>query len=251
MPEPRARLSVHAIGAAVRPDGGHRPVAALERVAHAQALGDLVAAARGVPAERLRLLPPGRTGGVAAQALAALGPPPEAEPLYLVRSGPLRDPRVAELARLVHTVGWHGEDIGVTHLDELGGALVFDLLSWAMPAAATALICDEPPFTESPNAVPLRAVSLRVRRGPGPLDVLGCGEGAPPPGAGRRFTGAGPCDAWLALRDAIEEHHLMPGDRALLHTRGPDREGWLALEATSPAALHLPQGPGQGEAVEP
>ncbi|RKN05110.1 hypothetical protein [Streptomyces radicis] len=250
MPDPQALLSVHALGAAVRPDGGHRPVAALERVAHARALGDLVAAARGVPAERLRLLPPGRTGGVAVQALAALGPPPDEQPLYLVRSGPLRDPRVAELARLVHTVGWDGEDIGVTHLDELGGALVFDLLSWAMPAAATALICDEPSFTESPNAVPLRAVSLRVRRGPGPLRVLGCGEGAPPPAAGRRFTGAGPCDAWLALRDAVGGGELTSGDRVLLHTRGPEREGWLVLEATSPAALHLPPGAERGEAGE-
>ncbi|WP_165984848.1 hypothetical protein [Streptomyces sp. YIM 98790] len=185
--------------------------------------------------------------GVSALALAALaarGEDARDEPLFFVRSGPLRDAMVAELAGLVHRFRWEGDDMGLTHLEELGGILVLDLIEWAVPAGATALICDEPLYADArAGGARFSAVALRLRRGTGPLQVVACGEGAPPGApdtAGHLFTGRGPCDAWLAAHQALAAGRIAPGDTLLLHTKGPRREGWLTLHATDPARLRLP-----------
>lgn len=242
MPE----VSIEAISVAVRQHPGYRPVAALDATEDLPLLVADVARFSGIPPERLWLLDPddGRAPDVATPALAALGAPAADEPLFLVRSGPPRDPYAVELARLVHEAGWAGEDVGVTHLDELGGTVIFRLLSWVVPegATATVVICDDPLFTDAAHGSrPIAAVAVRVRRGPGPLRVLGCGEGAPNnhQDAGSRFAGAGPCDGWLALHAALRSGRVADGDRVLLHTRGPAREGWLSMVAVDTEGLLL------------
>lgn len=248
MPEVGA-LSVEAISVAVRQHPGYRPVAALDDDAgELRPLVEDVARYSGVPADRLWLLAPDdrRAAEVAAPALAALGPPSADEPLFLVRSGPPRDPYAVDLARLVHEAGWAGEDVGVTHLDELGGTVIFRLLSWVVPegATATVLICDDPLFTDAAHGSrPIAAVGVRVRRGPGPLRVLGCGEGTPAGSVAStvagRFDGAGPCDGWLALHAALRSGRVADGDQVLLHARGPAREGWLSMVAVDTEGLLL------------
>ncbi|RKN05116.1 hypothetical protein [Streptomyces radicis] len=240
-----AHLSVHALSVATRLHTDHRPLndfpaAVLPRARR-------VAEAGGIPLEHLVVASPedaeAEGPDVSALALAALGPPPDEQPLFLVRSGPLRDAKVAALAGLVHASGWRGEDIGVTHLDELGGALVFDLLSWAMPAAATALICDEPLFADArAGGVWFTAIGLRIHRGPGPLRVIACGEGPPPATpAAHHITGRTASEPWLTLHTTLSGTPLPPGTRILLHTRGPRRECWLTLETTSAGTLALPR----------
>jgi hypothetical protein len=241
-----SELSVGAIAVAFEEYPDYRPVAALEDGDELRLLAGGVAVAGRVPLERLEVLAPcGDAKDVGSLALATLGVPTEPQPLFLVRSGPLRDPYVAALAQLVHESGWPGEDFGITHLDELGGTAVFDLLEWAVDdgAAATALVCDEPVFADSLHGTqPVAAVALRVRRGPGPLRVHGSGEGAPHAGvrdARHRYTGSRPCDGWLALHAAAAAGRIADGDRILLHTQGPHRQGWLLLEATRTADLRL------------
>ncbi|WP_410667775.1 hypothetical protein [Amycolatopsis sp. cmx-4-68] len=198
-------------------------------------------AAAGIPLSRLMVrIPEDDDVDVAAQVLAALGPPVLPQPLFFVRSGPLRDPNVAALAGLVHRSGWAGEDIGLSHLDELGGTAVFGLLEWAVETDATAVVCDEPLFADEAAGQPrFAAVGLRLRRGAAPLTVSGCGEGKPALAGDHRFTGRGPCDAWLAFCAALAEGVVADGERVLLHTRGPLREGWLSLLAVDVAALRL------------
>ena len=178
MPE----LSVDAIGVAFVPPDYQRAQALDPGAEFAMQAGG-VAHFSGVPMERLLVLRSELDGesDVSSLALACLGPPAEPQPLFLVRSGPERDPYVVELARIVHGAAWAGEDVGITHLDELGGTLVFDLLDWAVPAAgATVLVCDDPAYVdESQDTSRIGAVAIRLRRGPGPLRVLGCGEGSP------------------------------------------------------------------------
>ncbi|MCX4750464.1 hypothetical protein OG455_33980 [Kitasatospora sp. NBC_01287] len=202
----------------------------------------------GIPAEHVLVLSSQDTTGgepdVSALALAGLGAPPVEQPLFLVRSGPLRDSMVASLAQLVHESGWVGEDVGITHLEELGGTVVFDLLGWAVPqeSGATVVVCDEPLFADARVPGHFAAVGLRVRRGAGPLRVAGCGEG-PPDGAvgavAHRFSGRGACDGWLALHRALAAGRVRDGERVLVHASGPLREGWLLLDAVDTAALRL------------
>lgn len=181
---------------------------------------------------------------VSALALAALGPPAREQPLFLVR-GMTRDSRVAALAGLVHGSGWAGEDVGITHLEELSGTVVFDLLDWAVPeeTGATVLICDEPPIADARlGGALLAAVALRVRSGEGPLRVLDCGEGppgAPAEQAEHRFGGSGPCDGWLALHEALTAGRIGDGERILIQARTPLHEGWLLLRAEATADLRL------------
>ncbi|WP_410606672.1 hypothetical protein [Amycolatopsis sp. lyj-109] len=198
-------------------------------------------AAAGIPLSRLMVrIPEDDDVDVTAQVLAALGPPALPQPLFFVRSGPLRDPNVAALAGLVHRSGWAGEDVGLTHLDELGGTAVFGLLEWAVETEATAVICDEPLFADAAGGHPrFAAVGVRLRRGAAALTVSGCGEGKPALTGAHRFTGRGPCDAWLAFCAALAEGVVADGERVLLHTRGPLREGWLSLLAVDVAALRL------------
>lgn len=204
----------------------------------------------GIPREHVLVLrPPGEddTGhgpDVSTLALAGLGAPATAQPLFFVRSGPLRDGMVAALAQLVHESGWAGEDVGLTDFEELGGTAVFDVLEWAVPAqsGATAVICDEPVFLDARVPGRFSAVGLRLRRGPGPLRLLGCGEGAPGDEAERAehwFSGRGPCDGWLGLHEALRAGKVRDGERVLIQARGPMREGWLLLEAVEIAALLL------------
>lgn len=243
-------LSIEAIGVAFQQRAAYRPVAALDATDDLLPLASKVAEFSGIPLERLWMLAPdvgpdGQAADVGTLALAALGPPARDQPLFLVRSGPQRDPYVVELARLVHETGWTGEDVGITHLDELGGTVVFNLLDWAVPerTVATALICDDPLFTDAlKGSTSVAAVSLRVRRGPGPLRVLGCGEGAPG-AAGQdvdvHITGRGACEGWLAVHAALTAGQISDGDQVLMHTRGPAREGWLSMAVVETAGLLL------------
>ena len=264
-----SELSVGAISIASRRNPDYRPTTTLAESADLMQLVQATADVTGIPIDQLVMLAaPGDEDDVSALALAALGPPADEQPLFLVRSGPVPDAYSAVLARLVHDAGWSGSDVGITHLDELGGTMVFDLLTWALPeqTGATALICDEPLFADAlAGPAPIAVVGLRVWRGSGPLRVLGFGEGAPGVGAGpvinpdtgtdtdtgsytgtgtgavagHRFTGSRPCDGWLALHAALAAGRIVDGDLIFLHTRGPLREGWLSLEAVDVAALRL------------
>ncbi len=243
-------LSVDAIGVALARHPNYLPLSAFAADVVPRARS--VAESLGIPLPHLMVVAPEDTAetgepDVSALALAALGPPEADQPLFFVRSGPLRDAKVAALARLVHEAGWAGEDVGITQLDELGGTIVFDLLDWAIDWAvpdgvgATVLICDEPLFADARQGGEFfAAIALRVRRGPGPLRVLGCGEGAPGSaefGADQRYVGSGPCDGWVALRAALAAGEVADGDRVLLHTKGPLREGWLALHVVDTGGL--------------
>ncbi|MDI5964572.1 hypothetical protein POF50_016500 [Streptomyces sp. SL13] len=240
-----AGLSVDAFAAATLPFANYLPLStfAVETVPSVRLEQE-----HGIPPEHLMVLSSEDLAGegpdVSALVLASLGAPPVEQPLFLVRSGPLRDSMVAALAQLVHEAGWAGEDVGVTHLEELGGTVVFDLLGWAVPqeSGATVVICDEPLFADGRRDGRFAAVGLRLSRGAGPLTVAGCGEGPPgaeAPAADHRFGGRGPCDSWLALHEALAAGRIGAGERVLLHARGPLREGWLLLEAADPAALRL------------
>ena len=248
-----AELSVHALSVAAVPHTDYRPLSDFPEALLPRARR--VAEGHGIPLEHLLVVNPqdaaeAGTPDASVRALAALGPPSADETLLLVRSGPLRDAKVAALAGLVHAFDWPGDDLGVTHLDELGGVLALDLPRWALDegARASTLICDEPLFADARLAMAwFTTVGLRVVRGPGPLTFRGCGEG-PPPDDGRRglggtryLTGRAPCDVWLALRGLLHRGQFSPGDGALLHTRGPRREGWLRLEVTDPGGVYLPE----------
>lgn len=176
--------------------------------------------------------------------LAAIGVPDDDQQLFLVRSGPLRDPMVTLLARVVFRSGWRGDDIGITHLDELGGTIAFEMLEWAIPGdVATVLISDEPIFTDDRVGTGrFAAVAMRVHRGPGPLRVLAAGEGAPGdlPDVDWRFVGTGPCDGWLDVHAALTAGEIADGARILLHTKGPLREGWLLAQVVDAAGIAVP-----------
>jgi len=240
-----AGLSVEAVGVATLPFENYLPLASFP--ADEIPLFQLERE-HGIPPEHtLVLWTEGTTSDgpdVSSLVLAGLGAPATAQPLFLVRSGPLRDSMVASLAQLVHESGWAGEDVGITHLEELGGTAIFDLLEWAVPAdtGATVLICDEPLFADARVPGRFAAVGLRVRRGEGPLRVVGCGEGAPGDGTGHvahRFSGRRPCDGWLAFHEALAAGKVNDGERVLVHARGPLREGWLLLDAVDPASVRL------------
>ncbi|HEY0495435.1 MAG TPA: hypothetical protein VGD48_06790 [Kutzneria sp.] len=198
----------------------------------------------GIPVEHLIVVNPADSDlpELSDLALAAVGVPDDDQPLFLIRSGPLRDPMVTLLARMVLKFGWRGEDIGITHLDELGGTVGFELLDWAIPDVATVLICDEPVFADARVGTGRFAtVGLRVRQGPGPLLVLDAGEGAPESFSDVewRFTGSGACDGWLDVHAALSAGDIADGDRILLHTKGPLREGWLLAQVVDAAAVEL------------
>jgi hypothetical protein len=238
-----AGLSVEAVSAATLPLENYVPLASY---------GIAVPRARlerehGIPFEHALVLPLQDAAwdgpDVSGLALAGLGAPGQAQPLFLVRSGPLRDSMVAALAQLVHESGWAGEDLGITHLEELGGTAVFDLLRWAVPpeTGATVVVCDEPLFVDARAPGRFKAVGLRLRHGAGPLRVLGCGEGgsADTDSAEHRFSGRGPCDGWLAFHEALTAGKVQDGERVLVHARSPLREGWLLLEAVDVASVQL------------
>jgi hypothetical protein len=240
-----AGLAVAALSAVTAGTTVYRPVASFGDAIPAQVR--IILESGCIPPEHLLVAFPDEPGNagpdVTAAALAALGPPPARQPLFLVRSDPLRDPMVAPLARLVHESGWAGEDIGITHLEELGGTVIFDLLGWALPeAGGTVLICDEPLGIDARSG-PGRfaATGLQLQRGPGPLQVTACGTGdsGPRPGTATVFAGPGPCDAWLALHAALRAGEIASGDDILLRAQAPARSGWLTLHAAEPSAVRL------------
>jgi hypothetical protein len=176
---------------------------------------------------------------VAERALTGLGRVDPPEPFYLVRSGPGTDPFVAMLPRLVHGCAGLGDDLGITHLDELGGLVMFGMLSWSVPESggAVVLVVDQPVYVPGEAApTTVSAVALRIRRGPGPLAVTAWGEGAPPvaalAAAAAVFHGPGPCDAWLALHDAMRAGSVADGERVLLRAGADGHSAWAELEVT-------------------
>jgi hypothetical protein len=244
-------ISIEALSVAVDTSPLYRPAAA-----YGESWAGLPAAVRSgsVPPEHLLVREPDETGepGVAALALAALGTPARRQPLFLIRSGPLRDPSSALLARLEHDSGWDGGELGISLLEEQGGTLVFDLLDWALDdgAGGSVLVCDEPLCADARDGAPrFCAVGLRVRRGPGPLRVLACGEGEPPRAradqeqrpAAVRLAGRGPCDCWLSLHRTLARGEIHDGDRVMLSASGtgPGRAGWLLVQADKVADLTL------------
>ncbi|GAB3465378.1 hypothetical protein [Actinophytocola sediminis] len=191
--------------------------------------------------------PPG--ADVAERALAALGRLDHPEPFYLVRSGPGPDPFVAMLPSLVHQFPWLGDDLGITHLDELGGLALFGLLSWSVPAGggAIALVVDQPVYVPDDHTpATVSAVALRVHRGAGPVRVTAWAEGPPPVAAlasvSAVFSGPGPCDAWLALHEALRSGTVRDGDRVLLRAGRGDAEAWGQLEIIDRGGLRLGTG---------
>jgi hypothetical protein len=232
-------LTIEALAVAVADTPAYRPANELADGHELRSLSRTIAGMREVGLDRVAVLDARPDGvDVSSRALAALGRPAvPGQPVYLVRPEPESEPFVATLARLVHELDWPaGDDLGVTHLEELGGVLIFELLSWLVDPAvgATVLVVDEPLFVDGahrPSTV--SAVALRVGAGDGPIRVLDWGEGAPAATAAHVFlTGAGPCDTWLALHTALRAGRIAAGDRVLLRTRGPRREGWVLLEVT-------------------
>ncbi|MEU7449786.1 hypothetical protein [Streptomyces diastaticus] len=244
-------LYVDRLAITVRSRPRLKPTAELHRTHQRRQVAHLLATRRGVPEERIKVRQPldddpADAGDflITQRALAALGPPPERpHTLYLVRSGPLLDPMVAPLTATVHTMDWHGDEVGISHLEEQGGTLVFDLLAWAVPegAGATVVVVDDPAYVDETIENPAFA-AVAVRLAPtGAMCVRACGEGMPPgpdtePYA-HRFSGTGPCDAWLELYAALESGAVKRGESALLHTVGRERQGWVLIEAVRPDRL--------------
>ncbi|WP_353942649.1 hypothetical protein ABII15_13990 [Streptomyces sp. HUAS MG91] len=193
-----------------------------------------VAEYSGRPVDRLRMLTARADGeDVVETALRALGPPPGPQPFVLVHSGADRDTLGAALPRLVHEMGWEvTEDMGLTHLGDLGGAAVVDLVSWwADPrAGATAVVLDQPLFALA-DAVPerLTAVGLRFGAGDGPLRVLARGEGGPVPESDHVFSGPGACGGWPELHRALQHDEPRPDDRILVRCGAGEHHAWVLL----------------------
>jgi hypothetical protein len=235
-------LVVDAIAVAVDEKPNYLVAAELED-ANLREMAKVIAGLGVAPFERLAMLADTTDGSdVSARALAAMGPPAAPHQLYFVRSGPDADPFVAMLPRLVHHLGWVTEDFGITHLDELGGTSVLELLSWAADpgSGSTAVVVDEPVFADADALPPsLSAVALRVHSGTGPVRVLSWGEGAPgTDGVSHVFAGRGPCDSWIGLHAALRTGVVADGDRVLLHACG-GREGWALLDIADAQGVEL------------
>lgn len=215
----------------------------------------MIARNRGIPAERMYVREPvpdnpadAADYAITWQALDLLGPPDHDQTLFLVRSGLVIDPMTAPLAATVHAVGWTGDDVGITHLEEQGGTQVFSLLDWAVPEdrGATVVIVDDPAYVDVQAEKPaFAAVALRLAR-TGALRVVASGEitrGARAlPAAARHaliLSGPGACDAWLDLHAALSSGTFQQGQLVLLRTTGGMRQGWLLLEASQPHELRM------------
>jgi hypothetical protein len=250
-----ASLYIDALAVAVRTRPLLQPSAGLPQRNQRRRVAQMIARNRGIPADRmyLRQPVPGNAAdaadyAVSSRALEALGPPDHGQPLFLVRSGPVIDPMTAPLAATVHAVGWAGDDVGITHLEEQGGTQVFSLLDWAVPAdlGATVLIVDDPAYVDVQTEKPtFAAVALRLAR-TGALRVVAAGEISPGaqalPAAARQariLSGPGACDAWLDLQAALSSGTVRRGERVLLRTAGDERQGWLLLEASRPRELRM------------
>jgi hypothetical protein len=249
-----ASLHIDALAIVVRTRPLLQPSAELPQRNQRRRVAQMIARNRGIPADRmyLRQPVPGNPAdaadyAVSSRALEALGPSDHGQPLFLVRSGPVIDPMTAPLAATVHAVGWAGDDVGITHLEEQGGTQVFSLLDWAVPAdlGATVVIVDDPAYVDVQTEKPsFAAVALRLAR-TGALRVVASGETARAralPAAARHarnLFGPGACDAWLDLHAALSSGTVRQGELVLLRTAGDEREGWVLLEASRPEELRM------------
>jgi hypothetical protein len=253
-----ADLYIEALATAVRSRPRLHPSAELPRRNPRHQVANMIARNRGIPAERMHIRQPVLDDPADAadyatirRALDALGPPDDDQTLFLVRSGPVIDPMTAPLAATAHAVGWTGDDVGISHLEEQGGTQVFRLLTWAVPEdrGATVVIVDDPAYVVDQAEKPaFAAVALKLARA-GALRVVGSGEfspGAPLPAEAEAdarhthvFSGPGACDAWLDLYAALSSGAVGQGERVLLRTVGVERQGWLLLEAAQPHDLRM------------
>jgi hypothetical protein len=220
-------------------------------------VANMIARSRGIPSERMYVRQPVPDDPADAadyattwRALDALGPPDEDQTLFLVRSGPVIDPMTPPLAATVHAVGWTGDDVGISHLEEQGGTQVFRLLDWAVPEdrGATVVIVDDPAYVDVQAEKPaFAAVALRLAR-TGALRVVASGkiplaaQALPAEAEAQRthlLSGPGACDAWLDVCAALSSGAVGAGELLLLRTVGDGRQGWLLLEAIQPQELRM------------
>jgi hypothetical protein len=242
-----ASLYIDALAIASRSRPQLQPSAELPRRNPRRRVADMIARNRDIPAERMYVRQPlpgdladAADYAIICRALDALGPPDDNQTLFLVRSGPVIDPATALLAATVNAVGWAGDDVGISHLEEQGGTEVFRLLDWAVPQdrGATVVIVDDPAYVDVQAEKPaFAAVALRLAR-TGALRIVASGEisrqaRALPPQARHAHILSGPraCDAWLDLHAALSSGTVQPGGLMLLRTAGDERQGWLLLEA--------------------
>jgi hypothetical protein len=215
----------------------------------------MIARNRGVPAERIYIRQPvpdnqadAADYALTVRALDTLGSADHDQTLFLVRSGPVIDPMMAPLAATTHAVGWTGDDVGISHLEEQGGTQVFSLLHWAVPGdrGATVVIVDDPAYVDVLADKPaFAAVALRLAR-TGALRVVASGQiplGARGLPAEARhahiLSGPGACDAWLDLHAAMLSGTVREGELVLLRTVGDEQQGWLLLEASQLHELRM------------
>lgn len=250
-----ANLYIDAIAIAIRSRPRLQSSAELPRRNPRRREADMIAHNRGIPAERMyvRQPVPGDPADAADyaitwRALDALGPPGRDQALFLVRSGSVIDPMTAPLAATAHAVGWTGDDVGISHLEEQGGTQVFNLLDWAVPEdhGATVVIVDDPAYVAVQIEEPaFAAVALRLAR-TGALRVAASGEDsvgtrALPPEARHAhvLSGPGACHAWLYLHAALSSGAVKQGELVLLCTVGDEQRGWVLLEASRPHELRM------------
>ncbi len=171
-------LVVEAIAVAVLERPAYLSIADFVPDPDMMALARAVAERNELPLERLRFLADRPDLDVASVALDELGPPRDKQPVLLVRSGSDPDPFVSALARMVTGRPWVDEELGLTHLDELGGTAVLEFLDWFMPdSGATVLIVDQSPIMDVQTTRPSpAAVALRVGRGCGLIRVVSWGR---------------------------------------------------------------------------
>jgi hypothetical protein len=242
-----AHLHIGAIAIAVRSRPRLEPSAGLPQRNQRRQLANMIARKRGIPAERMYVRQPvpgdpadAADYAITRRALDMLGSPDHDQALFLVRSGPVIDPMTAPLAAALHSVGWAGDDVGISHLGEQGGTAVFRLLDWAVPEGegATVVVVDDPAYVDVQAEEPtFAAVALRLAS-TGALRVVASGEIALSaralPAAARHahvLSRPGACGAWLALHAALSSGTVQPGDLVLLRTEGGEQQGWLLLEA--------------------
>jgi hypothetical protein len=248
-------LYIDALAIVVRSRPRLQPSAELPPRNQRRRIANMIAHNCGIPRERMHVRQP--VPGDAAdaadyaitwRALDALGPPDHDQTLFLVRSGPVIDPMMEPLAATAYAVGWTGDDVGISHLEEHGGTQVFTLLDWAVPEdrGATVVIVDDPAYVDiQAKKSAFAAVALRLARA-GALRVVASGEislgaRALPAEArhARILSGPSACDAWLDLHAALSSGTVRQGELVLLRTVGEERQGWLVLEASQLHELRM------------
>lgn len=254
-----ASLYIDAISIVFRSRPSLQPSAGLPRRDPRRRTAHMIARNRGIPADwiSVRQPVPGDPADAAdyaltVRALDILGAPDHDQTLFLVRSGPVIDPMMAPLAATTHGVGWAGDDVGISHLEEQGGTRVFSLLDWAVPedSGATVVIVDDPAYVDVQSGKPaFAAVALRLARTGALRVVASGGVSVGPrviPTAARDahvLSGSGACDAWLDLYAALSSGTVKQGERALLCTVGDEKQGWLLLEVSRPHELRMTKVP--------